>query len=93
MHNGGSAKHFTSRIHKISHKLEDLQEGGDYCLTDREERKREGEQRTAHRGGTKGVRRSPEMEAAGDGGRRSEEIDGGRWEPPESLRTRVLAEK
>ena len=60
---------------------------------DREERKREGEQRTAHRGGAKGVRRSPEMEAAGDGGRRSEEVDGGRWEPPESLRTRVLAEK
>jgi len=48
---------------------------------------------TRSRGGERRRTRSPEMEAAGDGGRRSEEVDGGRWEPPESLRTRVLAEK
>jgi hypothetical protein len=60
--------------------LEDLHKGGVHCLTDREKREREGGQRAAHRGGTEGVRRSSEMEAAGDGGRRREEIDGGRWE-------------
>ena len=76
-----------------SQEFEDLQKGGVHCLNDREKREREGGQWAAHRGGAEGVRSSPEMEAAGDGGRRSEEIDGGRWEPPEGLRTRVLAEK
>jgi hypothetical protein len=44
--------------------LEDLHKGGVHCLTDREKREREGGQRAAHRRGTEGVRRSPEMEAA-----------------------------
>ena len=49
----------------------DWHKGGGHCLSDRETREREGGQWAAHRGGAEGVRRSPEMEAAGDGGRRS----------------------
>ena len=72
--------HFTKEFIGFHRDWKDLQEGGVHCLTDREKREREGGQRAAYGGGAEGVRRSPEMEAAGDGGRRREEIDGGRWE-------------
>ena len=87
--------HSTSRSHKISQRFEEIarieEVGGSAHQNRGEPRKKGG--RAAHRGGERRRTRSPEMEAAGDGGRRSEEVDGGRWEPSEGLRTRVQAEE
>jgi hypothetical protein len=58
--------HFTKEFIGFHRDWKDLQEGGVHCLTDREKREREGGQRAAYGGGAEGVRRSPEMEAAGE---------------------------
>jgi hypothetical protein len=84
--------HFTKEFIGFHRDWKDLQKGWS-SLPKRQRKEREGGQWAAHRGGAEGVRRF-----TGDGGRRrgrppEMEVDGERWESPESLRARALAEK